>query len=255
MASRSDLFVVVGCPLSIFLSTPDLLALSSTCRACRALPRVADWGFKYRQRWGGPVCAASRERFSERLLIRRHVGRALSSLRTACRHRTTPDQEPSAMPAAASDPPFSQARRDLLGSIEQRMARCRFSEEWVDYLVDYPDVHLVDCAPLAIDEDEIDFVAVMGLGPADDPTDPWNDPDRHLHRYLPLSLGAWGVGVSLCYYDLESNEMPAYLLQDHCSTTAFGMCDQWIEDTIHDDCHRIASHVDMLDAFIHHVYN
>jgi hypothetical protein len=118
MASRSHLFVVVGCPLSIYLSMPDLLALASTCCAYRALPRVADWGFKYRQRWSGPVCAVSQERFLERLSIRHRVGRALSPLRTAYLHRTTPDQEPPAMPAAASDPFFSQTRRDLLEALE-----------------------------------------------------------------------------------------------------------------------------------------
>jgi hypothetical protein len=66
MASPADLFVVVGDPLSIFLSTPDLLNLASTCRACQALPRVEDWSFKYRERWGGPMCAVSQERYRER---------------------------------------------------------------------------------------------------------------------------------------------------------------------------------------------
>jgi hypothetical protein len=133
MASRSHLLIVVGCPLSVFLSTPDLLALASTCRACRTLSQVADWGFKYRQRWGGPVCAVSQERFRERPLIRRRVGHALSSLRTACllrpSHRDSPDPEPPDMPPAASDPFFSQARRDLLEAVEQRVVGCRFSEE------------------------------------------------------------------------------------------------------------------------------
>jgi hypothetical protein len=109
----------------------------------------------------------------------------------------------------------------------------RFSDEWVEYLdmlhafvrdCRASDVHLID--PLAIDEDGLDSLTVMGLGMshgmyAKDPMAPVNLSARRLHRYLPLNLGNSGGAVSLCYYSLaESDAVPAYLILTHETTSS-----------------------------------
>jgi hypothetical protein len=247
-ASRLHLFVVVGCPLSVFLSTPDLLALASTCRACRTLPRVADWAFKYRQRWGGLVCAVSQERFRERLSIRRRVGRALSILRNTVLH-AFPDRPVLSVPVM--DPPFSQARRDLLSTIEERVAGCRFSEEWVEYLDMLP-TFVADCSgfsvslhdPLAIVDYNLNDHTVLGLGPIC---------GGRLERFLPLSLGfiaGAGTGLIFCYYDLESNERPAFVVVTDSNDIMFdGVCDRWIQQAIGARQPGFASPAEMLATF------
>jgi hypothetical protein len=140
------------------------------------------------------------------------------------------------------------------------VAGCRFSEEWVDYLellpafvrdCRAPDVHLID--PLAIDEDGLDALTTMGLGPVDDPM----DPSRRLHRHLPLSLGHESHGFYLCYYDLESNETPAQLLRanDLEGHLYFGVWDQWIQERVLTRSNQvIPSPVAMLGIFTRNVH-
>jgi hypothetical protein len=153
------------------------------------------------------------------------------------------------MPAAALDPPFSQARRDMLRAIEQRVVGCHFSDAWIDYLdmlpavvrdCRRPGVHLID--PLAIPRERLIAFAIdiglnaytaAGLGLLGDRTDP-NDPSASsLHRYLPLSLGYEGYRVDFCYHDRESIETPVRLFRiDQQLTINAHVCDEWILELI-----------------------